>query len=329
MHNKMDKRNASLSVHNNSRITGELPEQLEGLVAILVDEQVLTHVPISHDAAANCGTFVFQTSATLSKSLPQEYTLAAELPCGTRLTYPDKSPLGTGDGTLLEKMAAGFIVSAKAGYLFKPPSSRSQWREDIFKTYNSAREIMAEIEGISGLFAAYGILLGLVREGDFISHDDDFDAAFLVEANTPTEAAAEFFRVFNYLKDQGLQVSFGAHIGNFHLKLPELPVIDIFMMYYREQTRELCGFNIVSECGRDAILPLQNASLIGQEVLVPNHPEALLEATYGPSWKIPDPYFQWQPSPRLKKLNSAYQVASKAIEAGEPPPLFSDDKVAA
>lgn len=309
----MSGNNSNLVVIDNKRLVGTTVPDESGLVALKIDDQVITHLPLNRSANDEFCEYTMLLSATLVRALPKDYTLSAELPSGELVKHPNKSPLGQGDGTLLDKIESGYLVSAKGGFLFKPPASQEQWKEKILDAYDSGLKILKEIDGISDIFIAYGSLLGAIRDGDFISYDNDFDVAYLVDANTPEEAAAQFHRVFNELRDRNYDVSFGGHIGNFHLKMPDLPALDIFLMYYSESYNELRAFCITVECEKDMILPLQEFKFRGRTVLVPNKSELLLESTYGKNWNIPDPHFQWNLAPKTKQTNLAYRQASKVI----------------
>jgi SAM-dependent methyltransferase len=47
------------------------------------------------------------------------------------------------------------------------------------------------------------------------------------------------------------------------------------------------------ELPRSAFVPLRTVSLLGREVPAPADSEGLLEATYGPRWRVPDPSFKY------------------------------------
>jgi hypothetical protein len=317
---------SGLSVQEeNQWISGISTDCKEGLVEIKLNDDVLTRVHIQYNEAKDCGTFVFRPSPDLISAIPAEYTLSALLPNGDMLTHPDPTPLGGGDGSLQEKLDAGYMVSAKAGYLFKPPAANSVWREDIFKAYNFTRDALASIGGVSDVFVAYGSLLGQVREGDFIAHDDDFDAAVIVDAENPVQAAQEFHRIVDALRNRGYKVHGDTHLGNFHIYPDGLPDVDVFLMYYRESVGELCSYNLATKCSKELVLPLQTAQLAGHDVLVPNNSEGLLAAIYGANWATPDPYFQWNMTPHHDNLKHAFAAASKAIAAGESIPDYQGD----
>lgn len=315
----------TLKVNDKKWLLGTCKDRSEGLVEIRMDELTLTHVPLVADHDGQGARFIFRPAQCLLAAIPEQYSLNAVLPCGTQLCIEQASPMGSGDGTLEARLQEGYRVSAKAGYLFKPPAAEPGWKEDIAKAYQLARKAIADIEGVSDMFVAYGSLLGQVRSGDFIAFDDDFDTGIVVEADSPADAARHYYRIVEELRGKGYSVTTSqAHLGNFHLCFPELPSVDVFLFFYRESTKELCSYNLVHVCEQNILLPLKHASLAGEQVLIPAQADVLLEATYGQGWEVPDPYFQWNMTPRHDFLKKAYQAASRAIESGDSLPEFND-----
>lgn len=309
----MSEQLVSVLINEKKHVVGSSEKWNTGHVVLFIDGIEVTQIPLRECQQSGQGEFNFNPHDSLLRSLPKVYKLSVKFPCETIVDCGEPSPLGSGDGSLAVKLESGYRVSSKGGYLFKPPSSSEAWRKNIFLAYEKSREAFADIPGVSDLFVAYGSLLGCVRAGDFISYDDDFDVAYIAEVKSVVEAADVFHRVVRYLKDKGYVVGYGSHIGNFHLKFPDLPAIDVFLMYYLEDSQVLSAFNIALECKPDVILPFKTAQLAGNSILIPHKAEVLLEATYGPHWKIPDPHFQWNASPQVKKLNQAYAFASMKV----------------
>ena len=316
---------ATLRVDEKSWLHGVCNNQTEGLVELKIDDVQITHVPLIPNADGTSSKFIFRPAHCLVSSLPTEYSLNVVLPCGTTMSVEGSAPIGSGDGSLASKLNDGYMVSAKAGYLFKPPAADENWKEQIFQAYQLAREAIADIDGVSDLFVAYGALLGQVRSGDFIAYDDDFDAGIFVDADSPAEAAQHYYRIVNVLRERGYEIATSdSHLGNFHLYIPNLPPVDIFLFYYREPTQELCSYNLAHVCKKDVILPLVEGTLAGEKVLLPNQSDVLVAATYGENWQTPDPYFQWNMTPRHDLLKHTYQAASRAVESGDEVPVFED-----
>ncbi|WP_207540462.1 LicD family protein [Sabulicella rubraurantiaca] len=128
---------------------------------------------------------------------------------------------------------------------------------------------------------AYGALLGFVREGDLIPHDDDVDLIALL----PTLDLAQ---IQEALEGSGFicQVASPYHVGVWH---PQDPYVscDVFVAVQKDEQVRLTP-------ARDplvplsALLPFGRVSFLGTLVEIPADPFRMLEAFYGPSWRVPD-----------------------------------------
>lgn len=135
-----------------------------------------------------------------------------------------------------------------------------------------------------------GTLLGAVRTGELLSHDDDADLGYVSAHTNPVDAALESFALQRFLESAGhtvirysatqLQILFHSGAGaGFH--------VDIFGGFYRD------GMFMQPFHVRAALPPaifdnLQPISLAGWEFPAPHPPEPWLEANYGPGWRVPD-----------------------------------------
>jgi hypothetical protein len=73
--------------------------------------------------------------------------------------------------------------------------------------------------------------------------------------------------------------------------------IDVFTGFYFDDELFVMP-NVRARLPRSAILPVSTVQLEGRAVAAPARPELLLEATYGPGWRIPDPSFHFH-TPRM------------------------------
>ena len=156
----------------------------------------------------------------------------------------------------------------------------------------------------AGLVAniAYGTLLGLVRDDDFIPHDTDID--FTIDAAiSPADIYAAFagdsdFVAYSY-RDLGPHAEQRAVITFFYRSM----AIDFFRMFPDPDAPEFlwCG---IALCGR--LLRFQHRRFglarhifCGANVWVPDKPKQFLDEAYGPNWAVPDPFFPLWASPNL------------------------------
>jgi SAM-dependent methyltransferase len=180
--------------------------------------------------------------------------------------------------------------------LFKVPvEERSpDWRHNILQ---AAQELTsAAASGGFALAAAYGTLLGAVRESAMIPHDDDVDLMFISGSTTMLGAVVELRSLENFLRKQGHHVEELTN-GQIHVSVGDSNdlVIDVFLGWF-EGGRFNLTFTVHRGPGQEDILPLSTVVLDGVELPSPNKPELLLEAIYGPNWRTPDPSFRWKRS---------------------------------
>lgn len=152
-------------------------------------------------------------------------------------------------------------------------------------------------------FLAYGNLLGAVRDGALIGHDDDADIAYLARASHPVDIILESMRIEREFREAGWSTSRmsggtfkawtvfpdGSRIG-----------IDVFTAFFHDGLLHVMPY-VAAPLSRDALLPTSTVSLEGREIPAPADPEALLEATYGSGWRVPDSSFKYEPPKWLRR----------------------------
>ena len=145
-------------------------------------------------------------------------------------------------------------------------------------------------------FPAYGTLLGAVRQGHVIGHDNDADVGYVSRHTHPADVILESFRLQRDLHHQGLEISRysgaafkvsvdtggGAAVG-----------LDVFAGFFQGGRLILMG-EIDTPFERSWVLPLGEVELEDRRFPAPAEPEHLLESMYGPSWRVPDPTFRFR-----------------------------------
>ena len=135
-----------------------------------------------------------------------------------------------------------------------------------------------------------GTLLGPVRSGALLPHDDDADVGYVSAFENPVDVALESYALQRFLETAGrtvirysatqMQILFPEAGGSaFH--------VDIFGGFYRD-TMFMQPFHVRAEIPRDTFEELSEITIDGWTFAAPNPPERWLEANYGPTWRIPD-----------------------------------------
>ncbi len=166
-----------------------------------------------------------------------------------------------------------------------------------------AQQILAILRAECGIRAwlAFGSLLGAVRSGGVIGHDSDIDLAYLSDRPTPAAMAEELFAARRALVRHGFRVinKSGSFLTvRFTSPDGSAASIDLYTCFH------LGGYlyetaTVRARVPRDAIAPLRTVEFEGVPLPAPARPDALLEASYGPRWRVPDPAFRHRPGPEV------------------------------
>lgn len=192
------------------------------------------------------------------------------------------------------------IISAVNQAHFLP--QRLEWtNHGIIKTFRfwtadekagylrSANEIAEVVRSLTPhVCFGFGSVLGMIRDDDFIPHDDDMDliAAF------PHEEGVTFGKLKQQLRDALEAAGFTVHgdnLSHFGVNKEEGTATDIFIGIADEDEtvswfpskRGLHKFS--------AVFPVSSFRLFGVDCPIPGDPIAYLENTYGKDWREPIP----------------------------------------
>ncbi|MGS2719919.1 discoidin domain-containing protein [Paraglaciecola aestuariivivens] len=142
-------------------------------------------------------------------------------------------------------------------------------------------------------FASSGTLLGLVREGQFLGHDDDLDICYISQQTEEHQILKERQQLSDFLNANGYKVS-NSNVAHLWCKTPQGMTIDIFTGWLEG---ERCIMNPLARNGvpKDSVLPLKTQDCNGFAIQIPQVPVDLLEHNYGKNWQKPDPLwvFDW------------------------------------
>lgn len=192
--------------------------------------------------------------------------------------------------------SGGRLILDKYDRLIRPLAAEGQ--DTIDHLMDQVEALLTTLNDRAGVpaFVSYGTLLGAVRNGRLIGHDNDIDLTYVSLEPTPVDVLREAYRVERTLKADGwtLRRGSGARL-NVRLRQPDgsLRFVDVFTAHWVDgilYTPQDTGF----ELPHDAILPLTTVELLGRQVPAPADYERLLAATYGPGWRQPDPSFKYE-----------------------------------
>jgi len=224
----------------------------------------------------------------------QEVTLGGAPP-GTRIAVvsPEGQPLGLD----------------KSNRLSQTFDTRSE--EHVAPLLDSIEVVLRALKeaGVDA-FPAYGTLLGAVRGGKLIGHDSDADLGYVSEHTHPVDVIRESFRLQRRLAEMGYEISRYSG-GAFKVDVEEgdgsVRGLDVFGGFLHDGNLILMG-EIRAPFKREWIFPLGTTTLEGRTLPAPADTDKFLTATYGPSWRVPDPAYHFEtPRSTHRRLNGWFR----------------------
>jgi SAM-dependent methyltransferase len=203
--------------------------------------------------------------------------------------------LGTGTEriALLDEQGRPLSINSK-GHL---TSSLAQRGPTVVATLlDAAEDVLAAMRasGVDG-FLAYGTLLGAARTGHVIGHDYDVDLAYLSGCTDPVDAITESYRLERAIRARGHPLRRYSALA-FQVGVdpddPTHPWLDVFGALFVGQTLYVM-WDVAAPLRREQVVPLGTCVLEGRSLPSPRDVDAWLSATYGPSWRQPDPSFRY------------------------------------
>lgn len=151
-----------------------------------------------------------------------------------------------------------------------------------------ATELIRDLEDLTDkVCLGFGGVLGLVREGGLLGHDDDLDVIIGLESHEAASLADGIQLVRDFLQPRGYRV-WGDQLAHQFVRRGDSPKIDLFVglfegnhiAWYPSARRSLT---------REDLFPPLRTPLLGEVCAIPRNPLIYLEKVYGPAWRVPDP----------------------------------------
>ncbi|MGO1673505.1 MAG: LicD family protein [Canibacter sp.] len=144
-------------------------------------------------------------------------------------------------------------------------------------------------------FVVGGTLLGGVRDGALLPHDDDADIAYLSQYTNPTDVAREGFQLGHELDQAGyelvrhsathMQLYFRDEDGNLD------HYVDVFSAFFDEDGFINQPFHVRGEMDPEDMLPFGTVTIMDRSYPAPQNPDRWLTINYDEHWRTPIPGF--------------------------------------
>lgn len=189
--------------------------------------------------------------------------------------------------------------SGKVGPMFE-----SAQGETLSALLDTAQRVIVDITDFGAVaFVGYGTLLGAVRNGKVIGHDNDVDLICFSNHSEPTALLRESLLLARFLRDRGWTVDqprasfIRVAIGQGYL--------DIFSAFHDGERLYVDRF-VWADVPVNGIVPAGTITLEGRDIAAPRDPGQLLASIYGPDYLVPDPALRHHPRRELVRTTRAW-----------------------
>jgi hypothetical protein len=282
----------------------------EVVLDVLFDGRRIWSFHLHRDGAKADGGRLVEWPAALRRFLDGVTQLSVVEHVEQRVVFDDEVRLGTSDERIAVVNDRGLPLGVdKSGRLAQTFDTRSA--EHVAPLLDAVEEVLGALEkaGIDA-FPAYGTLLGAVRGGKLIGHDSDADLGYVSDRTHPADVMLESFAIQRALADMGYAITrYSGAAFKVDVKEADGSVrgLDVFGGFMMNDHLYLMG-EIGTPFRREWIFPLGTTTLEGRELPAPANTDRFLTATYGPSWRVPDPAYVFEtPESTHRRLNGWFR----------------------
>jgi hypothetical protein len=182
----------------------------------------------------------------------------------------------------------GYFIN-KWGHLKKPIALKPQWKIDIIRAYADFAAFCAmNLEFRPFLIA--GSLLGIIRDGDLLPHDDDIDVGYFSLQRHAEGVRNEMLSRMIALARAGWRIKPSHNGGSFKVIAGKGLSFAVFPSWWEEDHVWLPQSQSMPD-GSSLLHPSIASEFMGHSIFIPNRSEDYLAHHYGPTWRTPDPNY--------------------------------------
>jgi hypothetical protein len=215
------------------------------------------------------------------------------------VAFDEQVTLGEGTGSIKFETADGKPIALDKS-MRRVQTFDTRSAEHVVPLMRAIDDVLTVLHGLEiDAFIAYGTLLGAVRNGRLIGHDSDADLGYVSRFEHPADVMRESFNLQRALMERGYPVTrYSGAAFKVDVRESDGSVrgLDVFGGFMLDGKLHLMG-EIITPFKREWVVPLGTATLEGWDFAAPADTDRFLTATYGASWRVPDPAFHF-PTPR-------------------------------
>lgn len=297
--------------------------RIDAPVVIKLNDVPITTTMVQYDDTAEAGdtpVYIFRRPlALLASYVGADDRITVEHDGHVLEPVEENGPVPVGSGAsrasaLVEQLEQGLIID-KYGRLIRSLSADLEWQANTFDLFETLKSNLYDEFGVV-LFPIYGTMLGAVRNGAFISQDNDFDTTYVSRHTARAEVRAEFAAIYRYLQKTGYRCrAFRTHT---HVRSPgtsrDPRKLDIFFSYFNKDGAYQIPYGWHGpEAHRADFEDMVEMTLANYVISIPRGYRRILEQLYGPSWERPDPGFTHK-SP-TRKRDKRFLLSRRKVKA--------------